>query len=48
MRNEVENDLRDFFNGWLDALMTIYGEVLEEWEKNDYVQPFPGAQVTFK
>ncbi|WP_371805719.1 YkgJ family cysteine cluster protein [Candidatus Lokiarchaeum ossiferum] len=48
MSSSENEEIRDYFNGWLDAMMAVYGEVLEEWEENNYVQPFPDAQVTFK
>ena len=47
--NEMDSEeIREYFNSWLDAMMSVYGEVLEEWESNQYVQPYPDAQVTFK
>jgi len=44
---EWQEDLDDDYNDWLDAMMEVYGEILEEWENHEYVKPHPAAKATF-
>ena len=44
---EIE-ELRQQVNSWLDTMMDIYQEILEDWETHEYVKPFPDAEVSFK
>lgn len=48
MDEEIEEEIREEINFWLDANMEVFGEILEEWENNNYVQPYPNAKAHFK
>ncbi len=48
MNSEENEELVEYFNHWLDTNMSVYGDVLKEWDEMDYVKPFPDAQTTFK
>lgn len=44
---EIE-ELRQQVNSWLETMMDIYREILEDWETHEYVKPFPNAKITFQ
>jgi len=48
MNEDEEDEIRDIINTWLDANMEIFGEILEEWEENEYVQPYSYSKTQFK
>ena len=43
-----DDELQEYLNGWLDAMMEVYGAVLEEWEENNVIQPKEGAHINFE
>ena len=48
MDENLEEELTESFNDWLDAHMEIFGTILQEWEDNNYVKAVPGAQAEFR
>lgn len=43
-----EEELHEFFNTYLDTIQQVFGEILSEWDENDYVQPIPDAKTEFQ
>lgn len=48
MDDSDESEISEMINSWLDANMEVFGEILEEWEENNYVQPFLDSKVNFQ
>ncbi len=42
-----EEEIHEFFNTYLDTIQQIFGEVLAEWDENNYIRPFEDATTEF-
>ena len=47
IHNAPAETLERHLNGWLDAMMEVYGDILAEWNENDIVQPWDEAKTDF-
>lgn len=48
MDESLEDELTEFFNAWLDSNMEVFGEILQEWEDNEYVKEYPDVDTKFR
>jgi Fe-S-cluster containining protein len=47
--SESSNEaLDEYVQEWLDTMLETYGEIFQDWNENNIVQPYPDAQTHFE
>ncbi len=43
-----DEKLRTYLNNWLDGMMEVYGDILQEWDENNIIKPRENCKAQFK